>query len=86
MTADNRFAMPWALDDRTPEPAEVIDLTHAVHEAGRGSHCPACQGTDIDLATTPDGRRYERCLGCDRLWAVDDHDRRRLVPRQHHKK
>ena len=80
---DDRFAVPWSIDDEASDAIDVIDLTDAAHEIRHDVHCPACQGEDLDVAVTPNGERYDRCLACGRLWLVEGHRRRLLVAAQH---
>lgn len=76
-TRDEQYAMPWALPDVETEAIVVIDLTDATCTMHRDAHCPACGGRRMQAIVVPEGDRpegdrYDRCLDCERLWAVHD--------------
>jgi hypothetical protein len=65
----------WALPaDEVGRADAVLELRDVVidpdHE--RRAHCPVCGDVEqMQLAVTPDGEHYDRCVGCGLLWHVD---------------
>jgi hypothetical protein len=71
----DRFAVEWALPDDEIGPADVV-LRVCDTDVKPGDsfcvHCPVCDNHQrMQSAVTADGERYDRCLGCGRLWHVD---------------
>ena len=73
---EERYAVAWALP---PDAAEQPDGTAAAtvpsedsEDFDSGVHCPACGGRRMQPVDVDDVGRCDRCLDCERLWAVDD--------------
>jgi formate dehydrogenase maturation protein FdhE len=76
MNSDHdRFAVEWALPDDEIGPADVmVRICDTDVQPGESfcAHCPVCDNHQrMQSAITADGQRYDRCLGCGRLWHVD---------------
>jgi hypothetical protein len=69
------FAVEWALPDDEIGPADVVLRicdTNVQPGESHCAHCPVCGNHQrMQSAVTTDGERYDRCLGCGRLWHVD---------------
>ena len=66
--------------EHAPCPVVVVPTDRcASHETRHDAHCPACGGEDMDVAVTPSGECYDRCVDCGRLWKVQGRDRRLIV-------
>jgi hypothetical protein len=67
------FAVEWVVvEDQISRPDVVINLTDSNAALDDGTHCPVCKSQEMQLAVAPDDRHFARCLGCGRLWCVDD--------------
>src|SRR5918994_5079662 len=71
----DRFAVDWALPDDEIGLADVV-LRVCDTDVQPGdsfcAHCPVCDNHQrMQSAVTAGGERYDRCLGCGRLWHVD---------------
>jgi hypothetical protein len=71
----DRFAVEWALPDDEIGQADVVLPLSAAHIRPGDvfcAHCPVCEGHQrMQSAVTADGQRYDRCLGCGRMWHID---------------
>ena len=82
----DRFAVEWAMPDDEIGPADIV-LRFCDTDVRPGdsfcAHCPVCDDHQrMQSAVTADGERYDRCLGCGRLWHVD-RDLGRVVGARH---
>ena len=72
---DDRSVALWALPDDEIGPADVIlPVCHTDVQPGDSycAHCPVCDNHQrMQSAVTAKGERYDRCLGCGRLWHID---------------
>lgn len=72
---DDRSAPMWALPDDEVGPADVV-LRVCDTDVQPGdsycAHCPVCDNHQrMQSAVTAKGERYDRGLGCGRLWHID---------------
>jgi hypothetical protein len=71
----DRSAVDWALPDDEIGPADVVlRLCDTGVQPGDSycAHCPVCDNHQrMQSAVTAKGERYDRCLGCGRLWHID---------------
>ena len=72
--ADRSGAL-WGLpDDEIGSADVVIRVCETDVQPGDSycAHCPVCDShQQMQSAVTTDGERYDRCLGCGRLWHID---------------
>jgi hypothetical protein len=65
----------WSLPGDEVGPADVVlDLQEVTidPDVARRGHCPVCGDVErMQLAVTPNGEHYDRCVGCGLLWHVD---------------
>jgi hypothetical protein len=71
----NGLAVGWALPDDEIGPTDVVvRISETDVQPGESfcAHCPVCDDHQrMQSALTASGERYDRCLGCGRLWHVD---------------
>src|SRR5512132_4587131 len=72
---DDRSVALWALPDDEIGPADVVFPVRDTDVQPGDSycaHCPVCDNHQrMQSAVTANGERYDRCLGCGRLWHID---------------
>ena len=69
---EEQYAVAWALPQDDVEQPDAADATPLPAMFDTGAHCPACGSRRMQPLHATDVGRCDRCLDCERLWAVHD--------------